>query len=172
MLSTSVSRSSVLAACEEYYPMLNLSSKVVAAYVRISDPNRDGESEIQSQKQGIRDYCQKHGYILPEDYIFEEALSAYSLPYKKRPELMKLLAAAKRGEFKILIVYKLNRIARTTGEMGLILGLFEIDYQVEVISVLDPPNQTKQERAIGRLLDTDDQRRRSVFGAEIMANAG
>ena len=132
--------------------MMNVSSKVVAAYVRISDPNRDGESEIQSQKQGIRDYCEKHGYILPEDYIFEEAITAYQLPYKKRPQLMKLLVAAKRGEFKTVIVYKLSRIARTVGEMGLILGLFEIDYQVEVISVLDPPNQTKQERAVGRAL--------------------
>src|SRR5579884_965650 len=85
-------------------------------------------------------------------HLFEEAISAYSLPYKKRPELMRLLAAARRGEFKTVIVYKLSRIARTAGEMGLILGLFEIDYQVEVISVLDFPNQTKQERVIGRAL--------------------
>jgi DNA invertase Pin-like site-specific DNA recombinase len=132
--------------------MITPNPKVVAAYVRISDPSREGESEIQSQKQGIREFCEKNGFILPEEYIFEEAISAYSLPYKKRPELMKLLAAAKRGEFKTVIVYKLSRIARTAGEMGLILGLFEIDYQVEVISVLDPPNQTKQERAIGRAL--------------------
>lgn len=48
MLSTSVSHSSIIAACEEYYPMLSVSSKVVAAYVRISDLNRDGESEVQS----------------------------------------------------------------------------------------------------------------------------
>lgn len=152
MLSISTSHSSVLAACEEYYPMVNLSSRVVAAYVRISDPNRDGESEIQSQKQGIREYCEKHDYILPEGYIFEEAITTYQLPYKKRPQLMKLLAAAKHGEFKIVIVYKLSRIARTAAEMGLLLGLFEIDYQVEVISVLDPPNQTKHERAVGRAL--------------------
>lgn len=65
---------------------------------------------------------------------------------------MALLVAAKRGEFKTVIVYKLSRIARTAGEMGLILCLFEIDYQVEVLSVLDPPGQTKQERAIGRAL--------------------
>ncbi len=143
---------SIFTACQEYYPMITPNTKVVAAYVRISDPNREGESEIQSQKQAIREFCEKHGYTLPEEYIFEEAISAYQLPYKKRPELMKLLAAAKRGEFKIVIVYKLSRIARTVGEMGLILGLFEIDYQVEVISVLDPPNQTKQERAVGRAL--------------------
>ena len=151
-MSTSVLASSMYARSMEYYPMMALNTKVVAAYVRISDPSREGESEIQSQKHGIREYCEAHGYILPEDYIYEEALSAYSLPYKKRPKLMELLAAAKRGEFKTVIVYKLSRVARTAGEMGLILGLFEIDYQVEVISVLDPLNQTKQEKSIGRAL--------------------
>jgi site-specific DNA recombinase len=152
MLTSTHAYSSMLAACEEYYPMPRSTQKIVAAYVRISDPNREGESEIQSQKHACREYSEKNNLYLPEEYLFEEAVSAYNLPYKRRPELMRLLQAAKRGEFQAVIVVKLSRLARTSAEMQLIIGILEIDYGIEVISVTDPVYQTKQEKSIARAL--------------------
>ncbi len=89
------------AASEEIYPMRK--HLIYAAYVRESDPSLENSATIESQKQAIREYCQKEGYELSEDLIYADALSSTKLPYRKRPQLMRALDDA-GTLFHILIV--------------------------------------------------------------------
>lgn len=76
-----------------------------AIYVRVS--TTDQETDI--QKDAIKNYL-KDSYDTA--MIFEEKISGKS--GKHRPEFIKMMDAVKRNEIETIIVYKLDRFARST----------------------------------------------------------
>jgi site-specific DNA recombinase len=118
------------AASEEIYPMRQ--HLIYAAYVRESDPSLENSATIESQKQAVREYCEKHGYELSEDLIYADALSSTKLPYRKRPQVMKALEDA-GSLFHVLIVNEYGRLARKQTEQAVLIEFFK-EKGVEVLS--------------------------------------
>ena len=70
--------------------------KRAAIYVRESDVTLADSTTIESAVKACKDHCEKEKYLLLPQHQYKEAISAYMVPYFQRPQLMAILAAAKR----------------------------------------------------------------------------
>jgi site-specific DNA recombinase len=95
-------------------------------YVRVST---DGQAEngvsLDMQRQKIEAYCQLHDLELI-DTIVDAGYSAKTL---KRPGIVRLLSMVDAGEVSAIVVYKLDRLSRSTKD---VLGLVERFEQANV----------------------------------------
>lgn len=76
-------------------------------YARFSSDNQREES-IEAQLRAMHDYCKRNGIVIIHEYC-DRAKSATT---DDRPEFLKMVAAAKRGDFDFAIVHKLDRFSR------------------------------------------------------------
>lgn len=107
-----------------------------AGYPRVSDPTKKDSTTLESQAKEIRTFCEKQGYELTEIHMYAEAHTAYMLPYHDRPKLMKLLDAARRHEFDVVVVTEYNRLSRRQVEQAIIIDLLD-HYSVKVVSTTE-----------------------------------
>ncbi len=101
---------SAYAQVTEYLGMLEIKIRA-AAYVRISDPSKEDSITLQSQLDEIRRYCKRMGYILEDEDIYMEALSAVNLPYWRREKLVTMLNRIE-GNIDVVVVHAFSRLAR------------------------------------------------------------
>lgn len=86
---------------------------ITAAYCRFSsDQQRD--SSIEDQLRNCRAWCARNG--MPAPVVYQDA--AISGARQDRPGYLKMLAAAERGEFDVLVVDDLSRLSRDQLETG------------------------------------------------------
>ena len=78
----------------------------IAAYIRISDPDQN----IDSQREAIERWLKNHGHNLDEVQWFEDKYTGKTL---ERPAFDELQKAIFNGEVKTVVIWKLNRIARS-----------------------------------------------------------
>jgi len=76
----------------------------VAIYARVSSDHQQTDLQLQA----LRDYCTRSGFEAVE-FIDQGISGAVS----KRPALGQMMAAAKRREFSRIVVWKLDRLARS-----------------------------------------------------------
>lgn len=76
-------------------------------YTRYSSSSQD-EQTIEVQLKACREYAEKNGYNVIEEYI-DEAKSGRT---DKRPAFQKMIKDSENKQFKYVIVYKLDRFAR------------------------------------------------------------
>ena len=118
-----------------------------AGYPRCSDANLKDSPTLESQAKAIREHCRQEGYELTEDHLYPEAMTAYLVNYTERPQLMKLLAAAKRKEFDVLVVTEIRAISRRQVEVFVIYDLLQ-KYGVRIETV----QEKFEDSAIGRFI--------------------
>jgi site-specific DNA recombinase len=84
-----------------------------ALYIRVSSEEqaREGYSLI-AQKEKIKEYAEKNGYLLSKDNIYID--DGYSGKTKDRPALSTLFADAQKKLFDVVLVYRLDRFFRNT----------------------------------------------------------
>ena len=90
--------------------------KIAAAYIRVSTEGQD-EYSPDSQIKLCKDYAEKNGYLLPEQYIFyDDGISAKTA--KKRIQFNRMIALAKDKSrpFSAILVWKYSRFARNQEE--------------------------------------------------------
>jgi len=87
--------------------------KKVAGYIRVSKKEQDYET----QYQRVLDYCKDHDYELYDMYKDKFTGKEFS-----RPDFDRLLTDMRDGKFKVIVVYKLDRIGRSLKHL---LNLFE-----------------------------------------------
>ncbi len=80
-------------------------------YARYSSDEQREES-ITAQLRACYDYAQKNGLTITGEYI-DRATSAKHDNIKNRHEFQRMITAAKRREFDVLLVHKYNRFARS-----------------------------------------------------------
>lgn len=90
--------------------MKNTIKAVLYARVSTEEQVRDGYS-INAQKELLNEYARRNNIEIIEEYI-DEGKSGKSID--GRPEMKRLLRDTKTGSFEIVIVYKLDRLARKT----------------------------------------------------------
>lgn len=87
-----------------------LNSKRVGIYARVSTTEQAEEGySIDEQIRVLKDFCEKEGYIVYEEYI-DRGISGKNI--SGRPAVQKLLQDAEDKKFDIVLVWKMNRLAR------------------------------------------------------------
>ena len=84
-----------------------INEKTGVFYLRYSSSMQREES-IEAQRRACEGYAQKHGIRIVGEYV-DRAQSATS---DKRPEFQRMIADSDNGDFKYVIVHKLDRFAR------------------------------------------------------------
>lgn len=83
--------------------------EIAVCYSRVSAEEQTANMSTRGQATEAQEFCARHGYTLAETYL-DEAKSGKST--EGRDELQRMLADARRGKFKHLIVWKLSRLCR------------------------------------------------------------
>ena len=107
-----------------------------AGYPRVSDESLHDSKTLESQEKEIRRYIERQGYELEESHLYPEAMTAYMKPFKDRPQFMKMLDAARRKEFDVLVITEYSRLSRRQVEQAVIIDMLE-KYGVKVESVTE-----------------------------------
>src|SRR5664280_201014 len=104
-------------------------------YLRVSTDAQAGEDRfgLESQTEAIRNFAKGQGYDLVSWYT-DAGVSGGTL---ERPELQRLLEDSRTGQFEVVLVAKMDRVARDLmAQLWLEKELLRAD--VEIISVAEP----------------------------------
>lgn len=97
--------------------------KRVAIYARVSTTEQAEEGySIDEQTRILNEWCNQHGFKVYKEYV-DRGISGKSIT--GRPALQQLLIDAKRKEFDIVLVWKMNRLARNILDLLKIVNLLE-----------------------------------------------
>lgn len=111
--------------------------KTAAAYIRVSTDDQE-EYSPESQLKLIRDYVKKNGYVLPDEYIFQDdGISASSVRRRTAFNDMIALAKSEQKPFDAILVWKFSRFARNREESVLYKGILR-KKSISVISISEP----------------------------------
>ena len=111
--------------------------KIAAAYIRVSTDDQE-EYSPDSQLKLCRDFAKKNGYILPDEYIFQDdGISGSSARRRASFNHMIALAKEKDRPFDAILVWKFSRFARNREESVLYKGLLR-KHGISVISISEP----------------------------------
>ena len=120
----------------------------VAIYSRVSTTKQDYENQLLQ----LREYCQKQGWEIYEEY--SEVISGKEA---ERPEFKRMLDDATKRKFDIVLVWALDRFTREgTEKVWKYMSQLE-SYKVKFVSYNEPYFNTENEMVRGILL--------SVMGA-------
>ena len=104
-------------------------------YLRVSTDAQAGEDRfgLESQTEAIRNFAKGQGYDLVSWYT-DAGVSGGTL---ERPELQRLLEDSRTGQFQVVLVAKMDRVARDLmAQLWLEKELLRSD--VEIVSVAEP----------------------------------
>lgn len=84
--------------------------KTACLYVRFSSHNQT-ERSIEGQTRVCRDFCKRHNIRIVE--IYADRATSASKDIEKRVQFLKMIKDSEKGLFDAVIVYKLDRFARS-----------------------------------------------------------
>ena len=121
--------------------------KRAVAYARYST-DKQYDTSIEKQLEDIREYCKKKGYTIVGEYIDK----AESAAKEDRPAFQRMLVDAKKGLFDVVVVHKLNRLARDR-YLSVVTAHELKKYNVTVESVLEPIGEDPVGQLLWGILD-------------------
>ena len=93
-----------------------------AIYARVSSDRQKEDHTIASQTQAVMDYATAHGYLGPQDWIFEdEGVSGAVLV---RPALEAVRDLAAQGQIEAVLVHSPDRLSRKYAYQVLLIEEF------------------------------------------------
>ena len=129
----------------------------VALYARFSSDAQDASLSIGAQLNALHDHALKNGCEVCDEHIYiDEAQSALS---DNRPEFKRMIASAKKSEppFEAILVWKLNRFARSRQDSVLYKSLLQ-SRGIKVTSISEPiDSETPQGRLFEGILEVLDE---------------
>ncbi|MCL5058919.1 MAG: recombinase family protein [Actinobacteria bacterium] len=84
----------------------------MAVYCRVSTEDQADARTIENQVDFAHRFCQLHGLDI-HDFYLDDGVSG-SIPVEQRPSGSRLLRDAEKGFFRVVYVYRLDRLARAT----------------------------------------------------------
>lgn len=142
--------------------LLNIGS----AYIRVSDERQD-EYSPDSQLKKIREYAEKEGYFIPDEYVFyDDGISGKNV--KKRENFNRMIAIAKEKDrpFDVIYVWKLSRFARNQEQSIVYKNLLRKN-GVSVKSVSEPIPEDHFGTLIERVIEWMDEFYLINLGVEV-----
>lgn len=133
--------------------MTNAYKKTVT-YMRYSTHNQDDGFSIEYQRAEMKEYADKHGLYIDEEYI-DEAKTGTKVA--GRDGFYNLVRAVKDGHIQAIIVYKLSRLFRNVQESQYYRELFR-KHNVKLLSVTQIiDEETSAGRMTTNILSVVDQ---------------
>ncbi|NLJ41066.1 MAG: recombinase family protein [Clostridiales bacterium] len=105
----------------------------IAIYARVSTEEQAQKHSIDAQLDLLRGYAQAREYKIYKEYTDP----GYSGTLHQRPGYQKLIDDAIDGKFKLIIVYKIDRLFRSTRHLLNVVHELEV-YGVDVCSATEP----------------------------------
>lgn len=130
--------------------------RIAAAYIRVSTDDQT-EYSPDSQIKLIRDYGKKHGFVVPDEYVFrDDGISGRSAA--KRPAFQLMIAAAKEKPrpFETILVWKFSRFARNQEESIVYKSLLKKENNIDVVSISEPLMEGPFGELIERIIEWFD----------------
>lgn len=93
-------------------------SKPIAIYIRVSTSGQ----KFDSQEGPMLDFCKRKGWTAAKFEIFREKISGIA---KTRPVLERIMAGARVGKIKTVVVYKLDRLGRSLMHLAYVVNEFK-----------------------------------------------
>ena len=130
--------------------------KIGAAYIRVSTMAQD-EYSPDSQLKLIRDHAKREGYIVPDEFVFQDdGISGKSA--EKRPAFRLMIANAKEAHppFETIFVWKYSRFARNQEEAIMYKNLLR-KKGISVVSISEPSSDSPFASLIERIIEWMDE---------------
>ncbi len=116
-----------------------------AIYARVSSDRQKEDHTIASQTQAVMDYATAHGYLVPQDWIFEdEGVSGAVLV---RPALEAVRDLAAQGQIEAVLVHSPDRLSRKYAYQVLLIEEFARQ-GVETTFVKAPRTETPEDQLV------------------------
>lgn len=131
--------------------------KTAAAYIRVSTDDQI-ELSPNSQLKQIRDYADRNGFIVPENYVFkDEGISGRST--SKRTEFNKMIGIAKTipKPFDAILLWKFSRFARNREDSIVYKSMLRKQCGIDVISISESLGDDKMSVLIEALIEAMDE---------------
>ncbi|MCM3116308.1 recombinase family protein [Neobacillus sp. MER 74] len=104
-------------------PIHPLMTKKVGIYARVSTTEQAEEGySIDEQLRLLYEWCERQGYVVHKEYA-DRGISGKNI--ESRPALKQLIYDAKQKEFDIVLVWKMNRLARDILDLLNVVKIFE-----------------------------------------------
>jgi len=131
--------------------------KIAACYVRVSTDDQQ-EYSPDSQLKIVRDYAKREGFIVPDEYVFQEKEGISGKTAEKRPRFRMMIATAKQDPppFSAIFVWKFSRFARNQEEAIMYKNLLR-KRGIDVRSVSEPSSDDPFSSLIERIIEWMDE---------------
>ncbi len=126
----------------------------VALYARVSSERQDVDLSVAAQLRALRDYAQKHGYLVAREYVDE----AESGRIADRPQFQNMLDEATKPEapFKEILVWKFSRFTRKR-EHAVAFKAMLRRRGVRVVSITEQADDTPTGKLLEAIIESVDE---------------
>ena len=126
----------------------------VALYARVSSDRQDVDLSVSAQLRALRDYAQKHGYLVAREYVDE----AESGRIADRPQFQKMLNEASKPEapFQEILVWKFSRFTRKR-EHAVAFKAMLRRRDVRVVSITEQADDTPTGKLLEAIIESVDE---------------
>ena len=147
-----------------------------AIYVRVSTEEQVKEGfSIRGQEQKLKDYARIKDWDIYDVYI-DEGISGKNIT--ARPEINRLISDVKKGKVKNVLVFKIDRLTRSTSDLIFLVDLFN-EYDCSFNSLMESiDTQTASGRMFLKIIgifaefERENIAERIVLGRERKVNEG
>ena len=119
--------------------------KTAAMYSRVSSDRQKEQRTIASQTAALTEYAQNAGYLVPEEWIFQD--EGYSGALLVRPGLERLRDLAAEGQLEVVLIYAPDRLSRKYAYQILLLEQFT-KHGVDVEFIKSPKATTPEDQLL------------------------
>ena len=131
--------------------------KIAAAYIRVSTDDQI-EYSPDSQVRAIRNYAEKNGYYLPEQYIFmDEGISGRTVGKREGFKQMIALAKSKPKPFEAILVWKYSRFARNREDSVVYKSMLRKQCGIDVVSISESTGDDKMSILFEAMIEAMDE---------------
>lgn len=117
--------------------------KFIAVYARVSTSNQEDQKTIEAQLSEVREFAQKHDYIIVKEYIDE----GWSGDILARPSLDQLRYDAKNREFDAVLIYDPDRLGRELFLQQIVINELK-KIGIEILFVTMPPIKNASDKLL------------------------
>jgi site-specific DNA recombinase len=136
----------------------------VVIYARVSSDAQDVDLSLSAQLRSLREYAAKNGHEIVREFV-DEAESGRS---SDRPAFREMIALAKLKQppFEAILVWKLNRFARSRIDSVTFKALLR-NKGIQVISINEPTDDSPQGQLLEGIIECMDEFYSANMGQDI-----
>ena len=120
-------------------------TQAAAIYTRVSSDRQKEEHTIASQTAALLEYAQKHSYVVPPEWVFQD--EGYSGATLIRPGLEALRDLAAQGQLVAVLIYSPDRLSRKYAYQVLLAEEFS-RCGVKIVFLQSPAGTTPEDQLV------------------------